>query len=65
MVGETSEPQLTDEDFEELMAFITRSRRASKLVTYLHLEGKGKGKMEEEDIETKVQKKTREEEDER
>lgn len=49
-----SRSRVNEEEFEELTAFITRSGRVSKLVTYLHPEGKGKEKMTKEDIEIEV-----------
>lgn len=65
MIGEVSKPKLTDEEFEELTAFITRSGRVSKPVTYLHPEGKRKEEMIEEDCETTTQKKAKAEEEKR
>lgn len=65
LVGEVADPQLSKDELEELTTFITRLGRVIKLVTYLHSEGKGKEKMIEEEIDTKVQKKTREEEERR
>lgn len=56
LVGEVADPELSKDELKELTAFITRSGRVSKPVTYLHPEGKGKEKMVEEETETKVQK---------
>lgn len=58
LVREVVDPKLLKDELEELIAFITRSGRVSKPVTYLHPEGKGKEKMTE--TETKVQRQTRE-----
>lgn len=65
MIGEVSKPELTDEKFEELTAFITRSGRVSKPITYLHPESKRKEEMIEEDCEITTQKKAKEEEEKR
>lgn len=62
LVKEVANPKLTEEEYEELTIFITRSSIVSKPVIYLHLEGKGKKKMVKEEAEIEVQKKTREEE---
>lgn len=61
LVGKVADLRLLKDELEELIAFITRSGRVSKPVTYLHPDGKGKEKMIEEKVETEVYKKAREE----
>lgn len=65
LVGEVVDPELSKDELEELIAFITRSGRVSKPVTYLHPEGKGKEKMIEEETETETQRHTTEIKDKR
>lgn len=54
LVREVVDPELTNDELEELIAFITRSGRVYKLVTYLHSEGKGKEKVIEEEVKIEV-----------
>lgn len=54
LVEEVADPELSKDELNELIAFITQSGRVSKPVSYLHLEGKGKQKMIEEEAETKA-----------
>lgn len=51
LIGEVTDPKLSKDELKELIAFITRSGRISKLITDLHPEGKGKEKMVEEETE--------------
>lgn len=60
LVKEVVDPELSKEELDELIAFITRLGRVSKLTSYLHLEGEGKENIVEEEMETKIQKQTRE-----
>lgn len=60
LVGEVVDPELSKYELDELMAFITRSGRVFKPISYLHPEEKGKEKMVEEEAEIETQKQTKE-----
>lgn len=56
LVGEVVDLELSKDELDELIAFITRSNRVSKPISYLHPDGKGKEKMVGEEAETETDK---------